>query len=111
MATHVFSARFFAAQGLTGTGPSVTVPAGRRYVVKQVTMYATPLLAQTAVFLEDDTSGAALFASRFLIDAGGWVGFFGSVVFEAGDGFHFQVNNTLGEGADVYAGGYDLDAS
>jgi hypothetical protein len=108
--TPIFSKRFLAQAGLTGTGPSVTVPAGRVYIVKQVTIYAAPLLATTAAFFEDDSSGAALFASRFLIDAGGWVGLYGALVFEAGQGFHFQVNNTLGEGADVYAGGYDLSA-
>jgi hypothetical protein len=82
---------------------------GRVYIVKQVTIYSAPLLATTAVFFEDDTSGAALFASRFNIDAGGWVGFYGALVFEEGQGFHFQVNNAVGEAADVYAGGYDLE--
>jgi hypothetical protein len=30
-------------------------------------------------------------------------------VFEPGMGFHFQVNSSSGETADVYAGGYDLE--
>lgn len=108
MARPLFSRRFIAAAGLSGTGPSVTVPAGHVYVVKQVTIYATPLLALTSAFFEDDTTGAALFQGRFTLNAGGWVGFYGALVFEAGQGFHFQVNNALGEQADVYAGGYDL---
>lgn len=87
------------------------VPAGHVYVVKQVTMYSTPVIGQLAAFFEDDTSGAALFASRFQIDAGGWVGFYGALTFEAGQGFHFQVDSTAGERADVYAGGYDLLSS
>lgn len=108
MALPVFSHRFIAQQGLTGTGESISVPEGVVYVVKQVTIYASPILGQTAVFFQDDASGAALFASRFSIDQGGWVGFYGALVFDSGDGFHFQVDNTAGEHADVYAGGYVL---
>lgn len=104
----LYSKRFIAQQGLTGTGASVTVPAGHVYVVKQVTIYASPILGVTRVFFEDDTSGAALFSSQFHIDAGGWVGLYGALVFESGDGFHFQVDSSSGEKADVYAGGYDL---
>jgi hypothetical protein len=104
----VYSTQFYAFQGLSGTGASITVPAGHVYVVKQVTMYASPLLGQTAVFFQDDVSGAALFASRFNIDAGGWAGLFGTLVFEAGQGFHFQVNASLTDSADVSAHGYDL---
>ena len=107
MAT-VFSRRFIAQQGLTGTGSSITVPAGRVYIVKQVTMYGTPLIGQTACFFQDDTSGAALVSIRFNIDAGGSFFFYGALVFEPGQGFHFQVDNTAGEKCDVYAGGYDL---
>lgn len=108
MARQLYSVRFLAAQGLSGTGPSVTVPAGHVYVVKQVTMYASPLISVTSVFFEDDSTGAALFASRFNASAGGWAGLYGALVFQAGEGFHFQVDNSAGEPADVYAGGYDL---
>jgi hypothetical protein len=89
----------------------VTVPAGHVYVVKQITIYSSPLLSFLAAFFEDDTTGGALFASRFLADAGGWVGFYGALVFEAGQGFHFQVDSTAGEHADVYCGGYDLTSA
>jgi hypothetical protein len=108
LARTLYSARFIAQQGLTGTGTSIIVPAGHRYIVKQVTIYASPLLSLTAVFFQDDASGAALFASRFNLNEAGWVGFYGALCFEEGDGFHFQVDNTAGERADVYAGGYDL---
>lgn len=84
------------------------MPDGVVYVVKQVTLYASPVLAQTSVFLEDETSGAALFSGRFVIDEAGWVGFYGALVFEPGQGFHFQVDSAVGEGADCYAGGYVL---
>jgi hypothetical protein len=107
----VYSTRFIAQAGLSGTGSSVVVPAGRVYVVRQLTMYSSPLLAQVAAFFEDDATGAALFSSRFTPDAGGWVGFYGALVFEEGNGFHFQVNSSTGDAADVYAGGYDLQAS
>lgn len=108
MARALYSQRFLVQPGLSGTGPSSIVPVGFRYVVKQITMYASPLLANTAAFFEHEPSGAALFASRFNINAGGWVGFYGALVFDEGEGFHFQVNNAAGEPADVYAGGYVL---
>lgn len=108
MASRIFSRPFYVKQGLSGTGPSIIVPAGHVYVVKQVTMYASPL-AVTTVFFEHEPSGAALFSTRFNIDAGGSTFFYGAIAFEAGEGFHFQVNSDpLGEAADVYAGGYDL---
>jgi hypothetical protein len=76
-------------------------------VVKQVTIYSSPI-ANLAAFFEDDDSGAALFANRFTITDAGWVGFYGALVFEPGGGFHFQVNASIGDAADVYAGGYLL---
>jgi hypothetical protein len=65
------------------------------YIVKQLTMYG---------------SGAALFATRYTISQGGWVGLYGALVFEAGDSFNFFVDNSFGEGADVFASGYDLSS-
>jgi len=87
---------------------SVTVPAGHVYVVKQITMYMDPALGQTRCFFQDDSSGAALFSGGANVGAPIWVGFYGALVFEAGQGFHFQVDATLTDEADVYAGGYDL---
>lgn len=105
----LYSTRWIAQQGLSGTGASVTVPTGRVYVVKQVTIYSSPL-GPVAAFFQDDVSGAALFSARFTGSAGGWQGFYGALVFREGDGFHFQINATLLDAADVYAGGYDLSA-
>lgn len=103
----LFSKRWIAQAGLAGTGGSVTVPAGHVYVVKQVTIYSSPI-ALLRAFFEDDSSGGALFSATFSAGAGGWQGFYGALVFEEGQGFHFQVNATLLDAADVYAGGYDL---
>lgn len=108
MSAPVYSTRFQVIAGLGGTGPSITVPLGHTYVVKQLTAYASPVLGQTNVFFEDDDTGAALFRAGFQITLGGWAGFFGSIVFKEGQGFHFQVDNPSGELADVGAFGYDL---
>jgi hypothetical protein len=102
-----YSKRFLCQAGLSGTGPSVIVPAGRVYVIRQATIYSAPL-GVVASFLEDETTGAALFSARFNAEAGGFQGFFGALVFEPGQGFHFQVNATLTDACDVYCGGYDL---
>lgn len=106
----IYSKRFVAVQGLSGTGASVICPAGRVYIVKQLTIYASPLLGLTTVFFEDDASGAALWAQDATIGSPVSGTFFGSFVFTAGEGFHYQVDNGFGEAADVYAGGYDLSA-
>jgi hypothetical protein len=76
---NVYSTRFITTKGLSGTGSSYTVPAGLVAVVKEVSITA-PL----------------------------WFGFYGGIVFEPGQGFHFQVNNSFGEAADVSAHGYLL---
>jgi hypothetical protein len=106
----LYSRRFLAQAGLSGTGGSVTVPAGRVYIVKQLTVYSSPLLGVCTVFFEDDSTGAALFANRFTIGASGSVFFYGAMVFEAGQGFHYQVNSTGIDAADVFASGYDLSS-
>lgn len=80
------------------------------YVVKQVTMYCDPTLSTPRYFFEDDTSGAALFADATNPGQPKWSGFYGALVFEAGQGFHFQVSSSTLETADVYAGGYVLTA-
>lgn len=85
----------------------MTVPPGRVYVVREVTIYCSTLTS-TAIFFQDDTTGAALIRGTATIENGLWFGFYGAFVFDEGQGFHFQVNNAVGESADVYAGGYDL---
>jgi hypothetical protein len=106
--TTLYSTRFIAAQGLSGTGASVTVPTGRVYIVKQVTIYMDPAFGVTRAFFQDDTSGAALFTGQQTIGNPEWFGLYGALVFREGEGFHFQVDASPGDGADVYAGGYDL---
>jgi hypothetical protein len=108
MASSVYSRRFQSHQGLQGTGPSTLVPAGHVYVVKQVTFYCSALLGQVHMFLQDDASGAALFAAAVNPGTPEWFGFYGAIVFEPGDAFHFQIDVTLSDSADAYAGGYDL---
>jgi hypothetical protein len=108
MSRSIFSTRFLAQQGLAGTGASITVPAGHVYIVKQVTLYSNPLLGQVHAFFEDDTSGAALFSAGWNPGTPAWFGLYGALVFEEGQGFHFQVDVTAGDACDVYAGGYDL---
>lgn len=111
MAT-VFSRRFFAQQGLSGSSSSMIVPAGHVWIVKQVTIYMSSSAANITTFFEDESSGAALFSAGVDLQHPGWFGFYGAIVFEAGDGFHFRVNQSPAtDGADVYAGGYDLAAS
>jgi hypothetical protein len=83
------------------------VPAGFRAIVKQITIYSSPL-GTVAAFFEDDGTGAAFFSARFTGSSGGWQGFYGALVFDEGQAFHFQVNAVLGDAADVYAGGYLL---
>jgi hypothetical protein len=78
------------------------------YVVKQITLYMASLLGQMHAFFQDDSSGAALFAGAVNPGTPEWFGFYGQMVFEPGDGFHFQVDVTPGDSADVFCCGYDL---
>jgi hypothetical protein len=108
MARQLYSVRFLAIQGLGGSSSSVTVPAGHVYVVRQLTFYSNPTFGVARGFFEDDTSGAALFAAAATPGTPFWAGFFGALVFEAGQGFHWHASVTPTDGIDVYAGGYDL---
>jgi hypothetical protein len=104
----VFSRRFYAAQGLNGSGPSTIVPSGHVYVVKQVTFYMNSSASTITAFLEDEATNAALFSGQVAVGAGAWFGFFGSLVFGPGEGFHAKVDAGAFDAADVYIGGYDL---
>jgi hypothetical protein len=108
VARSLYSTRFIAVQGLAGTGASVTVPPGMVYIVKQVTLYSNPLLGQVHAFFEDGVSGAALFSAGWNPGTPAWFGFYGALTFLEGQTFHFQVDVTAGDAADVYAGGYSL---
>ncbi len=105
---NVFSKRFFAHQGVNGSLPTLVVPAGHVYVVKQVTFYGNPALGQMHGFFHDVGSGAALFAVAWSMGQPEWFGFFGSLVFEEGDSMNVSVSSIGTDGADAYVGGYDL---
>lgn len=74
-----------------------------------MTIYCSAVVGQVVTFLEDDTSGAALFSGAVNPGTPEWFGLYGALVFEPGEGFHFQVNALPTDAADVYAGGYVLD--
>jgi hypothetical protein len=107
----VYSSRFICVAGLSGTGTTYLVPSGKVAVVKQVTAYCSPGAFSSTLFLEDDATGAALWQHEFQGSAG-WAEYFGSWVFEPGQGFHFQLDVSppgSNVSADVYAGGYLLN--
>lgn len=108
MSRAIYSSRFLSQQGLAGTGPSITVPPGYVYIVKQITFYSDPTFGQVHAFFQDDSSGAALFSAGWNPGTPEWFGFYGQLVFEPGDAFHFQVGVLVGDAVDVYAGGYIL---
>lgn len=104
----LYSTRFLAQAGLSGTGTSYVVPAGKVAVIKQVTIYLDPSFGVARAFLEDGATGAALFSGGTNIGTPAWFGFYGAIVVNPGDSFHFQVNATAGDAGDVYCGGYLL---
>lgn len=104
----LFSTRFIAQQGLSGSSEIVTVPQGHLFVVKQLTMYANPLLAPARGFFRDLESGAALFSAATTTGTPGWFGFYGALTFESGQSFQWHAEVELTDAIDVYAGGYDL---
>jgi hypothetical protein len=111
MARQVFSRRFIAVQGLHTSTTPIVVPAGHVYVIKQLTMYANPLVQPARGFFRDVGSGAALFSAGTNAGTPGWFGFFGSLAFEPGDSFQWHAEVGIGDDIDVYAGGYDLTPS
>jgi len=108
MAFRLFSRRFIAVQGLQSSTTPVVVPEGHTYVIKQLTTYASPLFAPARSDFRDIDSGATLFATGVSQNAPGWQGFYGALVFEAGQSFQWQAHVEATDAIDVYAGGYDL---
>lgn len=105
----VYSTRFIQLAGLSSDSETVTVPAGRVYVVKQLSVYCNPTVDDIGVFFQSVGNSGALFANHFDVEHAGWVGFYGALTFLEGEGFRFHVDGVLVDsGADVYAGGYDL---
>lgn len=98
---------------MNGASSTVEVPQGHTYVVKQLTFYSNPTLETVRGYFRDLQTGATLFscAAPVTLDAGAqpaWFGFYGALVFHEGYTFRWEVHAGLTDGADVYAGGYDL---
>jgi hypothetical protein len=109
---NVYSKQFISQAGLSGTGTSVVVPAGRIYLVRFVSVYCNSPSATISVFFQDDVAGTALL--------NGYTGDTNPIriaqdcrfVFTETQAFHFQVDVEEGftGAADVSAAGYDLVA-
>lgn len=104
----LYSAKFLSIKGLAGDSPIVTVPDGHRYVIKQLTFYSNPFGSPVRGFFKDNDSGADLFSCAASTGQPEWFGFFGTLVFEAGQSFLWHVDRTIPDDADVSAHGYDL---
>src|SRR3954463_4869895 len=108
MARRIYSLQFYAVQGLSGAGADITVPFGHVYVVKQLTFYSSPLVATVHGFFEDRLSGATLFHGSAAPLGNTWEGFYGALVFEAGQSFRWRIGASAFDAADVSVSGYDL---
>jgi hypothetical protein len=110
LSSPVYSQRFIVDAGVTGTGRSITVPAGHVYLVRFVSIYCNAPGGVSTVFFEDEPTGAALLFASSADSNPIHMAQDCRFVFEAGQGFHFQVNNEVGftNAADVCASGYDL---
>lgn len=108
MSRPIYSYGWIYQQGLNGSSATITVPENHTYVVKQLTFYTNPLLEPCRGYFRDLLSGATLFSAGTNQENPGWFGFYGALVFHAGSSFRWEVHAGLTDGADVYAGGYDL---
>lgn len=108
MARAIYSAGWIYQQGLKGPSATVTVPPNHTYIVKQLTFYANPLLAPARGFFRDLATGATLFSAGTQAGQPAWYGFYGAIVFGPNSTFRWEVEAEVTDGADVYAGGYDL---
>jgi hypothetical protein len=84
------------------------VPPGHRYVIKQLTAYANPLLGPWSADFRSVSSGETRWAAGGADGQAAWFGFYGSLVFLQGEQFQFHVFVTPTDSVDVYAGGYDF---
>lgn len=87
------------------------MPTGHVFIVKQLTWYSNPFLGTTRGFFRDLGSGATLFSCATQAGTPGWFGFYGALAFPAGRSFRWETSATATDGADIYAGGYDLVAA
>jgi len=110
MAQPVFSKQFLSQQGLSGNGPTITVPPGHVYIVKQLTVYGNTIFGAWSGIFQDVVSGAALFSGGHANLSAAWFGLYGALVFEEGGQFRWQAFTTGTDSIDVSASGYDLTA-
>lgn len=108
MPTPVFSKRFIVQSGLRGIAGPVVVPLGHTYVVKQLAVFADPTLGDLDAFFHHTLSGAALWWVHAPMMTRTKEALFGSFVFAETEELDFSVSCIIGDGADVYAGGFDL---
>lgn len=108
MPRNIYSAAFILEKGLSGHSPDVIVPTNHVHIIKQLLIYANPILGITSVFFQDALTGAALYRATFNVDQGGSQFFYGAIVFGAGSRYRFYCDAAGDNAADVYAGGYDL---
>lgn len=108
MARPIYSFGWIYHQGLQGASDTIQVPEGHVYVVKQLTMYTNPLFGPARGYFRDVLSGATLFSAGTTGESPGWFGFYGALVFAAGNQFRWEASVNGTDGIDVYAGGYDL---
>jgi hypothetical protein len=104
----IYSAGWIYERGLNGAGATIVVPENHTYIIKQLTFYSNPLLSPARGFFRDLLTGASLFSCGTQAGTPGWFGFYGALVFAEGSEFRWEVEAELTDGADVYAGGYDL---
>jgi hypothetical protein len=106
----VYSTRLLTLPGVLGTSTSYTVAEGFVAIVKAVTVYSSGSAFDISAFLEDDATGAALLYWSWGAAQPAYHSYYGGIVFEAGEGFHFQVDTAGSAGVDCSASGYLLTA-
>jgi len=110
----IFSRRWIVETGLQGDSQTILVPDGHEYIVKVVTFYSSPVAETVRGFFMDALLNTTLFACaaavRLSTDPAqpAWYGYYGAFCFPSGTAFKWHVSAGLNDGADVYAGGYDL---
>jgi hypothetical protein len=104
----LYSTSFLNLHNLSGVSAPITVPAGHRYIVRQLTAYASPGFASVYAYFRNLTHGNVLYSVGWAPGQVEWFGFYGALVFQAGESFRWETQSVGPETADLYAGGYDL---
>lgn len=106
----IWSRPFLSLQGVTGGDHVVTVPAGHVYIVRAFTIYAHTLLDAPKIVLKDFISQAVLIYDSFNPGQRRSAYFDVHLPFLEGEQFGISVDpgGPVGDGIDVYVGGYSL---